>query len=838
MNRTLTAKFRIALGLSGLVVSLLLAALLIGLIPDHRGQVRQGRAALAESIALSTSEFVTHSEEQRLEKYLRIIVDRNPDILSAAVRNEHAKTPLVIGNHFAQWKPMFGEFSSESQVRVPILSGGQSWGQIELRFAALDQIKIFQHATSRFTLLVLFMASAGFAAFYFYMGKMLTHLDPSRAIPHRVRAALDTMAEGLLVVDLKGHIVLANQALSQIVNDDVDRLLGRPADSFDWQNRDGSPLPDTEVPWSLCLETGEAQRNRPICLRDTMGRQRSFLVNCSPVMTTGGQHGGVLVSLDDVTQLEMKTAELGKAKEAAESANQAKSEFLANMSHEIRTPMNAILGFTDILRRGYSTAANPQKYLDTIYSSGKHLLALINDILDLSKVEAGKLEVENTICEPYPIIHDVVEILSLRGQEKGLEVNLKTIGPIPKTIRSDPARLRQIVTNLVGNAIKFTQHGSVDICLELFPSEPELQIRVRDTGIGMTPEQTQRIFDPFTQADCSVTRKFGGTGLGLAISRKFTRALGGDITVTSTAGTGSTFCVNLPTGPLEDVPTVDLSEYDRERTDSGPKPAGWNFKDERILVVDDGAENRELVSLILEEVGLEVLQAEHGQAALEITERETFDLILMDMQMPVMDGYTATKHLRERGLTTPIFALTANAMKGFETKCRNAGCTGFLTKPVDIDMLLETVGKTLAASPRVATGPTTAGNQDVAGPRRPAKIGEDIAPSTLSPLYSTLPKTPKFQSIVESFAPRLQEKLGLMDAALESGQFSDLGDLSHWLKGAGGTVGFNDFTHPAAELETAAKSQDTAKCETTLQQIKLLADRVNAAYVVASGEVR
>ena len=236
-----------------------------------------------------------------------------------------------------------------------------------------------------------------------------------------------------------------------------------------------------------------------------------------------------MVSFEDVTQLEENKVELRKSKEHAEAASRAKSDFLANMSHEIRTPMNAILGFTDLLQRGlYDNPDEQSEYLGTIHSSGTHLLDLINDILDLSKIEAGKLDLEMTDCSPLHIFSEVINILKVRAQEKGISLELIVEGTIPETIQSDPVRLRQVVTNLVGNAIKFTETGGVKIVARWIDDrQPKLEFDVIDSGIGMTDKQVARIFEPFVQADSSVTRRFGGTGLGLSISQKIIEALDG-----------------------------------------------------------------------------------------------------------------------------------------------------------------------------------------------------------------------------------------------------------------------------------------------------------------------
>lgn len=831
-------RFHIAFGLSSLLTAVVLLSMFLGFVPDRQSALMEGRVALAEAVSATNSVLLKRSDLSGMRGALEFIVERNPDLNAIELHRASDNSRVFFGfadNTVAEDKRTPGANDDEvarssltggTIVTVPLLRGDTEWGQMHFQFAVAKSVSWLDRLRNSAFSLMGFIGLVSFPMFYFYLGKMLKELNPSTAVPARVRSALDTIAESLLVLDSRSNVVLANAAFAELNGKPADDLLGISASSLPWKQEDEA---NPTFPWQEAFATGEPTRMNMVGYTDKTGEERKFIVNCSPVMGAKGKVGGVLISMDDVTLLEEKELLLRESMEEAEAANHAKTAFLSNMSHEIRTPMTAILGFTEVLKRGLDPSETEKaRHLNTISNSGTHLLELINDVLDLSKVESGAMEVESIPCKAAFISNEVVHVLKVKAQEKGIGLKIDVENELPSHIMSDPSRLRQIVTNLVGNAIKFTEQGGVTVGLEYKQdsNDPRMLIKVSDTGIGMSEKQLSTIFEAFIQADASITRRFGGTGLGLSISRKLALAMQGDIIVTSEEGKGSTFMLTVPVGDISEFPMLTIDQvHESFREVETVTAKDWTFPECRALVVDDGPENRELLSVVLGDLGIAITTAENGKEGLDEALKGGYDVVLMDIQMPVMDGYEAVAAMRSGGITLPIVALTANAMKGYEQKVISAGFSHYMTKPIDLDRLTNLLADLLGGT--YVEVEAVVPELQAAAPAVLNTTSDSEISVAEGPIYSTMAQqNPKFEAIARQFVGRLEEQLATMQQCLDERDFDALAKLAHWLKGSGGTVGFAEFAEPARALELAAKDEDAESAQSRLTDIVGLHSRI------------
>ncbi len=525
----------------------------------------------------------------------------------------------------------------------------------------------------------------------------------------------------------------------------------------------------------------------------------------------------ILGTAQDVTELRSIHEELKQAKEEAEAANQAKSSFLANMSHEIRTPLNAVIGYTDLLR-GPSRNLDPGDCVETIGRNARHLMELLNDILDISKIESGHMVVEESPVDLTELAGEISQMMRPQAEAKSLHFKFTSSGPIPRVVVTDRLRLRQVLLNLIGNAIKFTESGGVQIRLSssIGGSDGTVQMRfeVADSGIGMTAEQIDSLFRPFSQTDGSTTRRFGGTGLGLAISKRLAEMMNGTIGVQSEAGVGSTFTLvircHVPpdVSMLEELPEAPAQEV---KAPEAPMAIGLRGK---VLLAEDGRDSQRLISAILTDAGAKVVLAETGKQAVHLAQAERFDLILMDVQMPILDGYEAAVRIRSADAKVPIIILTAHATAEDRARSMAAGCSEFITKPFDTDSLLKTLAKYLPSS---------------AIPRETAS--EIVPPVSADPNMSrhrsTLAGNPKRRRILDQYVAELPGDVARLSNLLKQQNLADLATMVHQIKGTGSLYGFPRITELAAAVEDSINHSKLDQAKRVIDELIQFMRRVD-----------
>ena len=608
------------------------------------------------------------------------------------------------------------------------------------------------------------------------------------------RSLIEANIDAIITTDPSGIITDVNKQMEALTDCTRDELIGAPFKNYFTD-------PDRAEAAIKAVLSEKSVTDYELTARARDGKQTVVSYNATTFYDRNRMLQGVFAAARVVTERKRVEAELQQAIAAAESASRTKSEFLASMSHEIRTPMNAIMGIADLLAK---TALSPEqdKYVQIFRRAGDNLLNLINDILDLSKVEASQLELEQTGFSLHDHLEKVMEMVATRANEKELALVCEIAPSVPDDLVGDPTRLRQVLLNLLGNAIKFTEFGEVALRVTLdgnFAVPTALRFAVSDTGIGIASQKLGQVFERFTQADSSTTRRFGGSGLGLTISRRLVELMGGRIWVESSVGKGSVFSFAVPfeIWPATNRPTLVTVGVDSK----AQLPAL------RILLAEDSADNCTITMAYLEDTPYQVEIAETGAIACEKFNAGHYDLVLMDRQMPVMDGLTATRSIRawERANDrppTPIIALTASALKGDREMCLAAGCTAFLTKPIKQEVLLQAIKERFLIAPPIVREKN--GRIDAAVARMNSKFADRIP----------------------AYLQNCRQNANFMLGALDRVDFETVTFLGHQMSGSGGMFGFQEITDIGAALEQAARSSDTDASRKCVNELFSYLDRV------------
>lgn len=663
-----------------------------------------------------------------------------------------------------------------------------------------------------------------------------------RATEERYRTIFENSAVAIMMADEAEQLVSWNRLTEELLGMTSSDLYLRPVKSL---------YPDAQ--WQKLRCEHVRQKGMQHHLETQMVRKDGEIIDIDISLTVlrnpRGDVTGSIAVVQDITEkkraetalrerqerLNSATAQAKEMALRAEAANAAKSQFLANMTHEIRTPMNAIIGFSDILADDDLTPEQAG-YVDLIRNSGRHLLGLINDVLDLSKVEAGRLGIELQRCSLVSVLDSVEAMMRTVAEKKAVDFRVVRSPEVPDDLYTDPSRLRQCLVNLISNAIKFTHDGHVHVrvSVEGPGNDPHLRFDVEDTGVGIPAERQALVFEAFRQADGSTTRKYGGTGLGLTITRELVELLGGTISLKSQPGQGSVFSLTLPVGYcLLDNTSQRHSDPAPSDAENRPQTRDTQLRG-RVLVAEDVETNQILIKILLKRLGLEVTVVENGQEVVKEGAANPYDVILMDVQMPRMNGHEATQELRRLGVEVPIVALTANAMSEDRTNCLAAGFDGYLIKPIDQSELSETLARHLPSQAKdVHSEPSRSKELPAVlslsrSATEPAGDAGEVPVIAWRKLMSRIGDEELIKELMPIGIEDNRSRIESLGEAIHAGDVAGVKFYAHAIKGAGINLGIEQLAGAAKRLEQNAAAGDLSQAQELLRAIRVESSRLEA----------